>query len=50
MLVAAGDESQGNEDLKHAAELTENQNGGGNGDDIAKKVNDAYKNINPMGL
>ena len=50
LLVAAGDESQGNEDLKHAAELTENQNGGGNGDDIAKKVNDAYKNINPMGL
>ena len=50
LLVAAGDESQGNEDLKHAAELTEKQNGGGNGDDIAKKVNDAYKNINPMGL
>ena len=50
LLVAAGDESLGNEDLKHAAELTENQNGGGNGDDIAKKVNDAYKNINPMGL
>ena len=50
LLVAAGDESRGNEDLKHAAELTENQNQGGNGDDIAKKVNDAYKNINPMGL
>ena len=50
LRIATGDESGGNDDLKHAAELTSNTDGNADGEDIAKKVNDAYKNINPMGL
>ena len=50
LRIATGDESNGNDDLKHAAELTSNTDGNADGEDIAKKVNDAYKNINPMGL
>ncbi len=50
LRIATGDESGGNDDLKHAAELTSNTDGNTGGEDIAKKVNDAYKNINPMGL
>ena len=50
LRIATSDESGGNDDLKHAAELTSNTDGNAGGEDIAKKVNDAYKNINPMGL
>ena len=50
LRTATGDESGGNDDLKHAAELTSNTDGNTGGEDIAKKVNDAYKNINPMEL
>lgn len=50
LRIATGDESNGNDDLKHAAELADNNDGNADGEDIAKKVNDAYKNINPMGL
>lgn len=48
--IAAGDETNGKDDLKHADELTVNQDDNGNGEDLEKKVNDAYKNVNPLGL
>ena len=45
-----GDTDGGQDDLRHAAELTDNQNGTAEGGDVASKVNEAYKNVNPLGI
>ena len=45
-----GDTDGGQDDLRHAAELTENQDGTAEGGDVASKVNEAYKNVNPLGI
>lgn len=50
LRLAAGDEKGGNEDIEHAAELANNGNGDADGENISKKVDEAYKNINPLGI
>lgn len=50
MKLVAGDEKGGNEDIRHAAELANNGNGDADGENISKKVDEAYKNINPLGI
>ena len=48
--IATGDDANGNDDLKHADELEINKNDDADGQNVEKKVNDAYKNINPLGI
>lgn len=50
LRLAAGDEKGGNEDIRHAAGLANNGNGDADGENISKKVDEAYKNINPLGI
>ena len=50
LRTSTGDESGGEDDLKHAAELTENQGGNAGGEDVERKVNEAYRNVNPLGI
>jgi tetratricopeptide (TPR) repeat protein len=50
MKLVAGDEKGGNEDIEQAAELANNGNGDADGENISKKVDEAYKNINPLGI
>ena len=45
-----GDTDGGQDDLRHAAELTVGQDGTAEGGDVASKVNEAYKNVNPLGI
>ncbi len=48
--IATGDDGNGKNDLKYADELTTNQNENKKDEDLEQKVNDAYKNVNPLGL
>ena len=48
--METGDESGGQDDIRQADELTEQQNGTADGENVEKKVNEAYKNVNPLGI
>lgn len=50
LRMATGDEAGGRDDIRHAEELTSNPDDGANDGNIEKKVNEAYKNVNPLGL
>lgn len=45
-----GDTDGGQDDLRHAAELTENQEDKADSGEVERKVNEAYKNVNPLGI
>ena len=50
LRIDTGDESGGQDDVRQADELTVQQNGTDNGENMEKKVNEAYKNVNPLGI
>lgn len=50
LKLEAGDEAGAKEDFDRAKEFAPKEDGNSNGQDIEKKVNEAYSNINPMGL
>lgn len=50
LRIDTGDESGGQDDVRQADELTVQQNGTDDGENVEKKVNEAYKNVNPLGI
>lgn len=50
LRIDTGDTDGGQDDIRQADELAEQQNNGGDGENVEKKVNEAYKNVNPLGI
>lgn len=50
LRIDTGDTDGGQDDIRQADELAEQQNNGDDGENVEKKVNEAYKNVNPLGI